>query len=818
MDLPTCPSCGQSVLDDEPVSCPFCGAAMDGSSGSTAVPKPVPLRNENRPAENSQRQPDQRQQDDVQDDDPFDIAELPQTHRAVACSSRRTKSRPVRVICPMCDTPGFVPRTAAGRQLKCSNPKCLVPVFTAPDPGKTKSKTLPTRISDQAAQQEQQLTRPADNRSSAVLYVILGCVLLVSGMGLKFYLDREPDIDHLSRPIDLPVAPVTVVDGDDVTGVDVDTSPDTDNTPDTQVMTLRLAGQMVRSAQMSVNRDKALCRRMTADAFLRLGDDERARKEFSQLRVVSRQRNLRREYYRIKPMVRSYWAAIRQDDRNAADVVFSKLEPDAATIPKTGMLAVEAAIHWGAVLVQRDRNESAQQLVERLKIDHSIRRRVDELNRSVWSAMMISGAEVGQLSDSPVCTIIWTDPIATAIALELTFQGQWTPALAWATSWDDRNIRTDLLSATARQAIRTKAPAGVIEAVAEASQGDQVGRHRVQAVLAQLSDERLMAAVAEIKPSGKTEAGALPTVGEMLRFRKPNVSTVRSNARTLMELARSAVLRGQTEIATELIVSLSGCLNAALPSTWAVREASGELDRSADLVRTRIRSFLGASESANITPQFNNYRSGLDRLAAAVESRRLFLVQLLCGIVELDGGTSLNLALKQSELLRNELTLDSLCHAIAAEAVGAGGDMPGLTDITSPRVVRGQRTHALAEYPLASAWLATEQSAREGYNKTLFSPFESTRNLPGLRACLQRRITESRANEADLKILTAAVSIQNATCRENSLWTAGVWLARGGYAAEVESWTKTAQLTATDRAFTLSGIIAGLEISKPVSE
>jgi len=304
----------------------------------------------------------------------------------------------------------------------------------------------------------------------------------------------------------------------------------------------------------------------------------------------------------------------------------------------------------------------------------------------------------------------------------------------------------------------------------------------------------------------------------LLRFRKSDVSAGRDNARTLMELARSAAVREQTELAAEVIVNLFGCLNAALPSTMAVREASGELDRSDDLIRTRIRSFLGASESANITPEFNNYRRGLDRLAAAVESRRLFLIQLLCGIVELDGGASLNLALKQSDPLMIELTLDSLCHSIAAEAVGAGGGTPELVNITSPRVARGQRTHSLAEDPLASAWLTAEQSAREGYNRTLFIPFESTRNLPGLRACLQRRITESRAIEADLKILTAAVSIRNPTCRENSLWTAAAWLARSGHAADVESWTNTARLSATDRAFTMSGIIAGLEITKPVPE
>lgn len=40
MSLPTCPSCGQSVLEDDAVDCTFCGAAMDGSRGAKNTPKP----------------------------------------------------------------------------------------------------------------------------------------------------------------------------------------------------------------------------------------------------------------------------------------------------------------------------------------------------------------------------------------------------------------------------------------------------------------------------------------------------------------------------------------------------------------------------------------------------------------------------------------------------------------------------------------------------------------------------------------------------------------------------------------------------------
>src|SRR5258708_20177828 len=34
MDLPTCPACKQSVLDDDAVECPFCGAPMKGGQAA----------------------------------------------------------------------------------------------------------------------------------------------------------------------------------------------------------------------------------------------------------------------------------------------------------------------------------------------------------------------------------------------------------------------------------------------------------------------------------------------------------------------------------------------------------------------------------------------------------------------------------------------------------------------------------------------------------------------------------------------------------------------------------------------------------------
>lgn len=815
MDLPTCPSCGQSVLDDEPGSCPFCGVAMDRSASPATALNPIASETKKKPVSDPQRQSrkgsgGKRSGDSEHpDEDPFEIAAPSQTGHAITCARKRTKSRPLRVICPMCDTRGYIPRSAVGRQVRCSNSDCLVPLFTAPDPDKAKNTASLSRMRDQAAVQEEQLARPTKKRSPLTMYGVLGGVLLVAGLALRSYLNQEPNVNRFKQPFVIP--PIVAAEGNvETSSGAADPEISTDDVFDARALAQRLTDEMIRSAQMSTNRDKALCRRQTADAFLRLGDKKRYEMELDQLLVVSHQRNLDNDYYRIMPQARLYWNTAEQNNHTTTDALFAGMQSDAKTIPQIGLLATEAAVKWGAILVQRNASENVLRLVERLKVDDTVRSDVDGLYRSVWAALTVSATEAGQRSDSPIVTLIWTNPVATAIVVELSLHGQWDAAVSWAKHWTDESIRTELLAEIARQAVRQQASPSVINDVTEAASNAEVSRSRIQLILAQLSEERLQSAVIELKSDEKPVTREMLSMREVMRFRRPDLSADRERARTLMELARSAAAQRKNELTAAAIVSLFDCLRTTLPLTVAVREASQELDESADTLRTRLHRQLGTSDGD--VSVFHNYRRGLDRLAVDVEQRRLYLIRLLCGVVEIDGGAGLRRALEKSEPLAAELMLDPLCQLIAGEAVLAGGSVPQLETVTEVRIPRGRRTRAQAEDSLAPIWLATVQASRKSYDQTLFRAFDSTRGLPGLRSCLQRRIAEERASDADVKILPAAAAVKSAPCREYSLWTAAAWLVRSGQVAEVEKWTGRRRLTATDRALAMSGIISSLEL------
>lgn len=715
----------------------------------------------------------------------------------------------------MCDTTGYVPPSAAGKQVKCSNSDCMVPLFTAPEPNRSKSTGMPERISDQAVQQEERLAQPTKKRSPMAMYGILGSVLLVAGIGLKVYLDQAPDDEKFNVPFNIPFQPVADEDED----TDGTESEDVavDEGADAEKVIRRLADQMILSAQTAVNRDKALCRRLTADAFLKIGDQERSTAELAQLLIVSHQRNRSDDFYRITPCSKKYWQAVRDGEQAAAAALLTRMQADARTIPTYGLLAVDAAVSWGAVLVHRDQSAAARELVERLDVDDTVRSKSDALHRGAWTFGMMSAAAIGQHSDSPIVALTVQEPVAWAIAKELALQQQWDSALAWAEVWPDDVTQGDLLAVIAGQAVRDGASAEVMDSIASAAASD-ASRQRVQAVLAQQSDDRWQLASSLLPPSSEQVAQEMPSVSQLIRYRTPQLVASEQTARMLAELAHSAAVREDTESAATVIISMLRTLMKDLPPTSPVREASQELDDSEDDVHRKIRTALGRSSSANVDADFRKYRRGLDRLAAAVEERRLLLICLLCGIVEADGGAALNSALDQSELLTDELTLDPLCHLISGEAILAGGHVPVLEAVESVRTPRGQRTPEQLEDVVAKLWFETLRSVGPNHDDTILEPLQTTSDLPGLRSCLQCRVAEALAVRSDVAVLDAIARVSSEVSRELSLWTAALWLVRAGQLDEVETWISGTRLSATDRVMTMSGVVNGLDLTPPAEE
>ncbi|MFN9959204.1 MAG: hypothetical protein ACK55I_39430, partial [bacterium] len=115
----------------------------------------------------------------VDEDDPFGIGGAAAS-QAIQATLKPEKGRLHKVVCPMCEQAGFVPKTAIGKQVRCANDKCMVPIFTAPDPNEPAEKK-PTRRTDTEAAK---VARPAAaaKRNPLMMYGIVGAVLVVVTM------------------------------------------------------------------------------------------------------------------------------------------------------------------------------------------------------------------------------------------------------------------------------------------------------------------------------------------------------------------------------------------------------------------------------------------------------------------------------------------------------------------------------------------------------------------------------------------------------------------------------------------------------------
>ena len=114
-----------------------------------------------------------------------------------------------------------------------------------------------------------------------VMYGIVAAVLLAATLGLGFVLNRPSgDEKNLQQPYDM--SKFDSVDDADDSGSPDDVNPTVKNPvaqqeTDYRSKAIELVQKMVRTSRENGNRDKVFCRRLTGDAWLRLGmPDERA--------------------------------------------------------------------------------------------------------------------------------------------------------------------------------------------------------------------------------------------------------------------------------------------------------------------------------------------------------------------------------------------------------------------------------------------------------------------------------------------------------------------------------------------------------------
>ncbi|MEO2016863.1 MAG: hypothetical protein ABGZ53_21105 [Fuerstiella sp.] len=816
MDLPTCPSCGQSVLDDDAQDCPFCGSAMDGSSKKTGKSKASKPKAAKSGATAGDKAKPEAKPDAASSDDPFAIAQSPTAQKAIQCARKPVKGRLHRVVCPMCDTQGFIPKSAVGRQVKCANKECMVPVFTAGGSESEVKTRAPARISDEALATEKTLAKPSSARNPMVMYGIVGAVLLVATLGLVFMLNRPSGEEALlNQPYDM--SKFNSDDSDDLEDP-VNDKPTVEDPTAPKVIDYRgkaieLVDTMISTARENGNRDKAFCRRLTGDAWLRLGMPDAAKKEFEQMNFVASQARRNTAYYRIVPVTAEYWKKRIAGDKAAANELLGDARSLAGGIPKSGGLALESAIALAAVLVDSGDVAGATTLITSLQRDQSVSSQIDAVRHAAWVSTASSLADAGRLPLPPLEVFSWNEPMFTAVGLHLAALGQWDSALQWGSSLKGLTA-SDTFAVVAGQMVAANADVVKKESLVAAAPNGTGVALRTRAVLSQGDAAGTFWTKASEATSALSDAATMPMPGfeGVIAAKTPNLSVVRLQAEGIADFATACVKRGDDAAAVKSIQSMYQVMTSVLPPTVDIRKASTAIEKRERQVQKQIAAELGLSDEGQIKTKFNAYRRGIDRFSRVAEERRLRLITMLARVVDRGGATIVQQAMAADDGLRQEIGLDRLGGLLFVAAACSGQDLPEAQTVdASLAVLISGRSDAMAEFAAVDSLVAAAEVYQTDGTARGVTLLEKGSSVPGLRAATAVYLVACVADKADTPgvLLTTVSTLKDSAWRESCYETVTRTMTRRGMLNEVLTALDGTISSPTQRLVAMYGVVRG---------
>lgn len=757
MELPTCPSCGQSVLDDDAKDCPFCGAAMDGSSPGR---KPASKKEEKQPAPKKAET-----KAEPVDEDPFAIRQNPASVKAVQCARKPMKGRRQRVVCPMCDTQGFIPKAALGRQVKCANKECMVPVFAAKDPEAKAEAPTRGRISDEETPAPKTAAAVGKAKNPILMYGIVGGVLLLLTVGLMFYLDQD-GVTELG-PADIKM-PTNIDDEEEVGNKNDKPTPKVDH----RQVALDTINEMISAALANDNLDKPTSRRLIGDCYLRLGMPDKAQAEFDQMNVVAGRSRQNAEYYPIVPLISAYWRHLKRGEDAVAADLLKKANALAEKIPVASGFSIETSVALAAAMTNDGSAEDGLALITKQQRDQSLAAQKDAVSFGAWRAIAAASAELKQRSLPVLEVFSWNEPLVTATAVQLAIRGRWDAATQWAILAEQPETAADTMAAIAQQMLTAKAPDAARTALVSAagSKGADV-KLRVTAVLARenAANDAWAAATAELAAVAAGTPASLGNIVTVLQGSRPDVTASLRSASGVAEYIIAAVHRKDDAAAAGGFQKLGGLMFSIVPPSAEVRQTAGKFDSDSQKVQEEVATALSLTDPNRISSRFIAYRKAIDHIVRAAETRHMHLIRLLAHIIQNGGLNAVSTELqKQDSVLAKEVGVDRLQGLLYVAAAETGLDYSAALKADPNRTIRLARiplTDQFHEYDVVPVLVKTVQNLKDK-GITAVNELRQAPRLPGLRAAFASRLVEKSADDGS----SPATVLQQVLDIEQDLW------------------------------------------------
>lgn len=748
------------------------------------------------------------------DDDPFAI-EKPKTARKVLpCAPRPMKGRLHKVVCPMCDTQGFIPAAAVGRQVKCANKECLVPVFTAGEASpKGKAVAPPTRVSDQEDVVASKRSREPGQKNPMLLYGITGTVLFLLAAGGAWYLNKGANESGEIDGIDMSQFNFDGTEEEDLPGSKPPPKEVIKESPNK--LAERLVERMVSTARRTGNRDKAFCRSLTASAYLRLGMKSEADREFEQLTRVAGSGSRKSEYYKIGPLVQQYFRLSAAGKLAEAEPYLNQAIAFKDSMPSTGSQAFDAGIRLAAAMTVAGKIDDAIVLVESLQKDQSIVAQIDMIREATWSATSRTLWDYDLVAFSPMSVQQWNEPLLTGVAVCLAARGEAKSATDWTSKISNLRTKSDTAAMVGDVLRQRGTPASESqELVQVATAAGASMALRVTSLLATSTTDPYWAQ-ARSELSGLKSSGAmsLPGLQQLINMQVSDVTGDVTSIQALADFARSAVRLNDAANGEKALGMLTNVGLKLVPTAADLRKACFDLANKEDDVRDRLRVELRLSTDSKVRSRFLSYRRSVDRLARLAEDRRLQLIFALGRVAEETGIETVQAAIDSDRVLKKEVGLDllkdwvSICATAHSDALAVlqtdPSDALPFTRIDAPAELGVMR-------PLSLFWskYRKTQSLKES------AELEQGSDLQGLRAATLAYVTHQQFAKPDVTRagLLQLGTMKNQIWRERCIAIAAQLMTQAGRFPEVEENLKEIAVSPTQTMAALFGAFRAIEL------
>jgi hypothetical protein len=762
----------------------------------------------------------------VDEDDPFGIGAAG-GQQVIEASLKPEKGRLQKTVCPMCEQTNFVPKSALGKSVRCANPKCMVPVFTAADPAEQKSDRRPTRLSDEAESQRRAAEEALPRRRSPILlYAVAGAILLGLTVVVISQLNRKPDTTQFATGQDLTeLQRLAEEDAAKQAAQQAAEQAAAAKAAENPAQDLEAGIRRMIALARSEMRDKALARRMTGDLWLRLGRMEESATEFNQLLVVDKTRG----FYRMLPQLARYWRSKAAGDAQTAGEALQLAETEARqrSFPRTGRAATDAALALAAALAAEGRMADAAGLVNSRQLDRTIPANQDQAWGTAWLFVASQCRDAGTLAPPALECLLWSDPLHTAISAVLAARGRWQAAVDWALLPGDGRAAADALTVAADRAGAAGAAAAaeaapLIEAAA-AKLTSPALRLRVLAATAAAKRDAagLQTSLAELQKLPETPAWTLPDLATLLQKEIPDRSASLAAAIAAAEAFRAAVQMNSSENAVAAMTELRRHLAAAAPPTAEARALLAEAKGNESAFRRRIQTELRESDAGRLDALYRQIVARSTSLAQAADERRSLFVLLLCRIAAAGGGDMLQQSLTDAAELQAELGLDELRGLVASAALAGGKPMPGLAITEASQAAAASRSSV----PQMLIELGRAAGAAAGLEATnpadAFRWIEQgTESFPAVRSALAAECSARISSTLDPPAALAAIAAcKNGLWREECFEIAGRKLGERGLAEGLAAWAASSRIPPQEHIALLygSGLSQLVTLTKPAA-